>query len=396
MKDPAALSTAEEKLRADGRSNPTPQEIADQAGRTAMEQYGTGSDMQRAIQAATAAAQGLAGGDMTAALAGAAAPYVAEIIGHRMGLEKEGKEAEKAAAHAVANAVLAAMQGKDALAGAAGALAGELAAKAIMESMYPGKKAGDLDETQKQTISALATLAAGIAGGVAGDGTANAIAGAQAGKTVVENNSLAHVLAATEANKPGTVEKWQEEQQAAIKEACSGGTPVSCETAVAAMGSLMAWPLLPEAMATTSLIGASANAGISYLFNGEVTPNDVILGYWTGALTANTELIGTMTWNAANGATSSYLKGDDPLKGGVTSGIATGFGYGAGKLIELPLDKFLNPMKPWKEWIWTDIGMGISKPLPTNPVPSISGNIAGSTTTEYGNNQAGKTNEEQK
>jgi hypothetical protein len=78
-----------------------------------MEQYSTGS----AIQAATAAAQGLAGGDMTTALAGAAAPYVAEIIGHRSGLD-DGME--KAAAHAVANVVLAAMQGKDALAGAAG------------------------------------------------------------------------------------------------------------------------------------------------------------------------------------------------------------------------------------------------------------------------------------
>ena len=54
---------------------------------------------------------------MTAALAGAAAPYVAEVIGHRSGLDDT---MEKAAAHAVANAVLAAMQGKDALAGAAG------------------------------------------------------------------------------------------------------------------------------------------------------------------------------------------------------------------------------------------------------------------------------------
>ena len=124
---------------------------------------------------------------MTAALAGAAAPYVAEVIGHRSGLDDT---MEKAAAHAVANAVLAAMQGEDALAGAAGALAGELAAKAIMESMYPGKKAGDLDETQMQTISALAALAAGIAGGFAGDSAASAIAGAQAGKTVVENNDL--------------------------------------------------------------------------------------------------------------------------------------------------------------------------------------------------------------
>lgn len=185
MNDPAALRAAEEKLRAEGKSNPTPQEIADQAGRTAIEQYGTGSDMQRAIQAATAAAQGLAGGDMTAALAGAAAPYVAEIIGHRSGLDDT---MEKAAAHAVANAVLAAMQGKDALAGAAGAAVGELAGGIALE-MY-GKDVAALSESEKQTISALATLAAGIAGGVAGDGTASAIAGAQSGKTVVENNAL--------------------------------------------------------------------------------------------------------------------------------------------------------------------------------------------------------------
>jgi len=123
---------------------------------------------------------------MTAALAGAAAPYVAEVIGHRSGLDDT---MEKAAAHAVANAVLAAMQGKDALAGAAGALAGELAGTIALE-MY-GKDVAALSESEKQTISALATLAAGIAGGVAGDGAASAIAGAQAGKAVVENNALA-------------------------------------------------------------------------------------------------------------------------------------------------------------------------------------------------------------
>jgi len=90
---------------------------------------------------------------------------VAEIIGHRSGLDDT---MEKAAAHAVANAVLAAMQGEDALAGAAGALAGELAGTIALE-MY-GKDFNKLDETEKQTISALATLAAGIAGSVAGDG----------------------------------------------------------------------------------------------------------------------------------------------------------------------------------------------------------------------------------
>ncbi|WP_285129340.1 hypothetical protein [Leclercia adecarboxylata] len=114
MKDPAALRAAEEQLRAGGNASPTAQEIADQAGRTAMAQYGTGSDIQRAIQAATAAVKGAAGGDLSAALAGAAASYVAEVIGHRSGLEDGMK---KAAAHAVANAALAALQGQSALAG---------------------------------------------------------------------------------------------------------------------------------------------------------------------------------------------------------------------------------------------------------------------------------------
>ncbi len=127
------------------------------------------------------------------------------------------------------------------------------------------------------------------------------------------------------------------------------------------------------------------------MINGEVNPNDVILGYWTGAFTAGTGLWGTIAVNAGSGATSSYLKGDDPLKGGAMSGVASGLGYGAGKLVELPLDKILNPMKPWKDWIWVDVGMGISKPLPVNPVPGIAGNITGSVTTEYGNDQAGET-----
>lgn len=51
-----------------------------------------------------------------------------------------------------------------------------------------GKKAGELSETEKETVSALATLAAGLAGGLAGNGTADAVAGAQAGQTTINNN----------------------------------------------------------------------------------------------------------------------------------------------------------------------------------------------------------------
>lgn len=88
------------------------------------------------------------------------------------------------------------------------------------------------------------------------------------------------------------------------------------------------------------------------------------------------------------GATSSWLKGDDPLKGGAINGAASELGYGAGKLIRGPFDNVLNPNR--KTWEWVNISMGISKPLPANSLPGGAGNITGATTTEYSNDQAGK------
>jgi len=148
---------------------------------------GTGSDLQRGIQAATAALTGLAGGNMNAALAGAAAPYLAEQVKKQVG---EDNIAANAIAHAIVGGVVAELSGGNGLAGAAGAASGELAARALMAEMYPGKTASQLSEEEKQKISALATLAAGLAGGLSGDNTASALAGAQTGKNAVENNSL--------------------------------------------------------------------------------------------------------------------------------------------------------------------------------------------------------------
>ncbi|WP_269812096.1 VENN motif pre-toxin domain-containing protein [Rahnella victoriana] len=146
-------------------------------------QYGTGSDIQQGISAATMALQGLAGGDMAVALAGGAAPYLAEQIKKQVG---EDNVAANAIAHAIVGGVITELQGRDAAAGAAGAATGEL----IAQVLYPGVKREDLDETQKQKIVALSTLAAGLAGGIAGDDTAGIIAGAQGGKNAVENNYL--------------------------------------------------------------------------------------------------------------------------------------------------------------------------------------------------------------
>ncbi|EHJ0335960.1 filamentous hemagglutinin N-terminal domain-containing protein [Salmonella enterica] len=149
-----------------------------------MKKYGTGSDIQRGIQAATAALQGLAGGNIAGALAGASAPELANIIGHHAGIDDN--EGAKAIAHAILGGVTAALQGNSAAAGAAGAVVGDV----IAHQLYPNTPTEKLTEEERQTISTLSSIAAGIAGGIASGNTAGAAAGASAGKNAVENNLL--------------------------------------------------------------------------------------------------------------------------------------------------------------------------------------------------------------
>ena len=156
-----------------------------QAYRNEMAKYGTGSEIQRGIQAATAALQGLAGGNLAGALAGASAPELAHLL-----KSTEKDPAVNAIAHAILGGAVAAMQGNNVAAGAAGAATGELAARAIAGMLYPGVKQSDLSEEQKQTISTLATVSAGLACGLTGNSTASAAVGAQSGKNAVENNFL--------------------------------------------------------------------------------------------------------------------------------------------------------------------------------------------------------------
>ncbi|WP_456311305.1 VENN motif pre-toxin domain-containing protein [Serratia proteamaculans] len=209
---------------------PTDKQINEQAYQTfydkafAASDFGTGGKVQRAIQAATAAVQGLAGGDLAKAVAGGSAPYIANIIGNS-GLDSAGK----VLAHAAVNAALAAAQGNSALVGATGAATAELAGIVAVNAY--GKPVSELSETEKQTVSALATLAAGLAGGLAGDGTADALAGAQAGKTTVENNALSDIAQAQSEGK--TVEQkageYVEAENERYKKAnCDGMSAEAC------------------------------------------------------------------------------------------------------------------------------------------------------------------------
>ncbi|EIH04399.1 hemagglutinin repeat-containing protein [Escherichia coli] len=162
-RDPAALNQARAELEAAGKPF-TEQDVAQRAYNNGMAAsgFGTGGKYQQAIQAATAAVQGLAGGNLSAALAGGAVPYIAEII-----KQTTPDGAGRVATHAVVNAALSLAQGKNALAGAAGAATGEVVGM-IATQMY-GKPVSELSETEKQTVSTLATVAAGLAGGLVGD-----------------------------------------------------------------------------------------------------------------------------------------------------------------------------------------------------------------------------------
>ena len=148
------------------------------------EKWGIGSNFQRGMQAATAALQGLAGGDLTQAAAGAASPYLAQMV-----KQQTDDGPSRVMAHALVQGALAAAQNKNAMVGATGAATGELVG--MMATQLYHKDASQLTEGEKETVSTLATLAAGLAGGLTGDSTAEVLAGAQTGKTVVENNLLA-------------------------------------------------------------------------------------------------------------------------------------------------------------------------------------------------------------
>ncbi|MFA3760133.1 hemagglutinin repeat-containing protein [Yersinia sp. 2466 StPb PI] len=177
IKAPGQDATPEERAMYDKLLTST------SAYKTTQAQYGTGSALQQGIQAATAAVQGLAGGNMAQALSGAAAPYLAEII-----KQYAPDEASRVMAHAVLGAVVAQASGNSGLAGAAGAATSALIGENIKKSLYGDIPVSQLSEEQKQTLVALGSLAAGLAGGLAGGDTAGAVSGAQAGKNELSNN----------------------------------------------------------------------------------------------------------------------------------------------------------------------------------------------------------------
>nr|WP_307723166.1 VENN motif pre-toxin domain-containing protein [Escherichia coli] len=353
--------------------------------------FGTGGKYQQAIQAATAAVQGLAGGNLSAALAGGAAPYLAEVV-KTMTTDLVTGEVNKAAnvaAHAVVNAALAVAQGNNALAGAAGAATGEMVGM-IATQMY-GKSVSELSETEKQTLSTLATVAAGLAGGLTGNSTASAAVGAQSGKNAVENNLLggSEWLQTEKAREHGADVLSCSDNLSG--EACKRGQAENKAYAAALATSSVS--LLSRSAQAMWALGAGANAGIGSMVDSSVDPENAIIAGWVNVITMGQGWKGTVGWNAAGGALGNWIDDKDPLSGALINGTGSGIGYGIGKGLSWGVNAGAN----WWKGGWdpkfnaelrsvTEVkgDLGISKEMKPSNVPSSIGDIGGSITSEAG------------
>ncbi|GAB2948249.1 hemagglutinin repeat-containing protein [Hafnia psychrotolerans] len=187
--DPGALSQAREQLTKDGKPASNA-DVMQRAYNNARQQYGTGSDLQKAAQAVTGTLTALAGNNLAGALASGASPYLATEIKKLTTTDGQVNVAANAMAHAVLGAVTAQLNNQSAIAGGLGAGGGELAARYIAGQLFPDKKPEQLSESEKQQVSALSQLASGLAGGLATGDAGGAVIAAQAGKNTVENNYL--------------------------------------------------------------------------------------------------------------------------------------------------------------------------------------------------------------
>ncbi|HDX8593533.1 TPA: hypothetical protein RQN76_004414 [Aeromonas dhakensis] len=193
---------------------------------------------------------------------------------------------------------------------------------------------------------------------------------------------MAHTLAALKARDPERFAKLMEAKQEQFK-AC--GESAECKNAAIASFGVLGLPVLSPELLLAAGIGGSASTGFQLWANGgdlsKVDAGDAVFAAYLSAATAGWGFWSTVGANGAGGAYMSYLKGEDPLVGGVASGVGASIGYGVGKVIETPLNGAFNPN--WKNYEWIDLGLGISKQPRPDLTPSTVGNVANSIVSEF-------------
>ncbi|MGP7361254.1 VENN motif pre-toxin domain-containing protein, partial [Klebsiella pneumoniae] len=125
-------------------------------------------------------------------------------------------------------------------------------------------------------------LAAGLMGGLSGGSSADAVAGAQAGKNAVENNLLSGSEDAQAA--------WLRQHGIDMASCSDNPGGLACQKAINernAVGLALASgsvALLPGSAQAMWGLGASANAGISYLADGSIEPANAAIAGWVNVI----------------------------------------------------------------------------------------------------------------
>lgn len=144
-------------------------------------------------------------------------------------------------------------------------------------------QASELTESERQTVSALATLAAGLSGGLIGDSRADAVSAAQSGETTVENN----LMAGNEQSQA----KFVQEHGKDVLSCSDNPTSASCQRGEAvnkaiagalATGGVASLTAPAQAMWT---LGAGFNTVAQYADDGTVNPVNSIVAGWTNVIT---------------------------------------------------------------------------------------------------------------
>ncbi|XKM14505.1 hemagglutinin repeat-containing protein [Orbaceae bacterium ac157xtp] len=360
-----------------------------------------GGSVGKGIDAATSIVTGIITGDITGGLAGASAPYLAQVIKEQTYQRDEKGQIIRddkgnplvnteanLVAHAILGAVVAQIQGNSAIAGGTGAMTGEAVAVIIRDKLY-GKDVKELTEAEKENISALTQLATGlaIASATGGDLEATGTAVA-AGKNAVENNHLdmaSQVMYEYKQDYRDGLLLFGGDEKAATDYANNMMKDRSIASAIG-LGIFFGGAALPETAIIGGGLSGAVNVGVQYVMNedGSINWTDVGISSGVGAVTGGmgTGFWGTVGWNATGGAASSYLKDENPFIGGLIGAWSSSIGYGAGKLMENPLQTWLNPIA--NKYIHeTNKGfLGITGHFTESSIPAIGGSLINSGFTE--------------
>lgn len=282
-------------------------------------------------------------------------------------------EAGKIAAHGVTSGAIAEITGGKFAAGAAGGAMSELASNWSL-----GAFSGN-EEYQVALNKVLGGLAA-----VAVTGDENDFyTGADRAETVHRYNAMAHTLAALKARDPEQFAKLMEAKRNQYK---TCGESAECKKMMIAGLGLVGLPLLPSELLVAGGIGGGAKFGFELWDNkgdlSKVDVGEVVFSTYLSAGTAGWSFWPTVAVNAAGGAYTSHLKGEDPLVGGFASSLGAGTGYWAGKFVEPLAKNLFNVNQNGIKYEFIDIGLTIQKNKPESIIPSSFGNAGGSISSE--------------